>query len=295
MLVKTLKTESENKFVIERIMYTRRYSLALDKEKCVGCEICKIVCPWEAIEIIKPIKIEGKKLSRPQITIDEKKCEYCGICNVMCPFGALTLKVNNKEYIPVLKTESFPQIIHEITIDETKCPIDCNICEQSCPFNLIKVSTEKIDNFSARVKVSVDKEHCPGCRLCEVKCPHGAIHVRKTILGSIKINLEKCPENCHDCKDVCPIPGVLIELADSKVHANDSFCVYCGACKIACPVEGALLIDRTSIHHTSVRSGAWNKALEKLSSTKDIAKELRSKSVMRTKNSVERLQGWRAT
>jgi len=283
--MKVVKSETENNLQIKRILYTRRYSLILDKNRCVGCEICQIVCPREAIEIIKPAKFEGEKISHPNIAIDENKCHFCGICNAICPFGALTLEINDEEVVPVLKTESFPHIIHEVEVDETKCPTDCNKCEEACPFGLIKVGVEKP---AGRVKVSIDKEHCPCCRLCEVKCPYDAINVRKSILGSIKINDEKCPKNCRDCVDVCPIPSVLYVSNEGKVHVNDSCCIYCGVCRIVCPVEGALEIHRAYIHHAPVHSGAWNKALEKLTSTKDMAKELRSKLIIKTRESVRR-------
>jgi len=288
--MRVLKSETVNETFIERIMYTRYYSLSLDKKRCVGCEICKIVCPREAIEVIKPFKIEGENQGRSTISIDENKCHFCGICNAICPFGALTLRINDEVVIPVFKTESFPQIIHEVEVNESLCPVDCNKCEEACSFDLIKVSVEKTQAES-RVRVDIDKEHCPCCRLCEAECPYNAIHARKIISGSIIINNEKCLENCRDCVDVCPIQGALYMLDDGKVHVNDFFCIYCGACRIVCPVEGALVIKRNSVHHTSVHSGAWNKALEKLTSTKDMVKELRSKTIIRTRESVKRRAG----
>ena len=288
MPMRIVKTETEDELTIERIMHARHYSLFLNKNRCVGCDICQTVCPREAIEIAKPAKVEGEKLEQPTIAIDENKCQFCGICNAICPFGALMLKINEERTIPVLRTESFPQIIHEIEVDTNKCPTDCNECEEACPFGLIKVIVNKDRN---EVKVEVDKDHCPCCRLCEAKCPHDAIHNRKIIFGSIRINSEKCPEDCHDCVDVCPIPGVVYLSADGKVHVNDFSCIYCGVCRIVCPVEGALEIRRTSVYHTPVHSGAWNKALEKLTSTKGMAKELRSKLIVKTQESVRRRLG----
>jgi Fe-S-cluster-containing hydrogenase component 2 len=70
---------------------------------------------------------------------------------------------------------------------------------------------------------------------------------------------------------------------DGKVQVNDSHCVYCGACKIACPEEGALELNRTRIRHTEVRSGAWNKALERLASTSAVVKEIRNKNAEKLK------------
>lgn len=305
MPMRIITTETDDRLSIERLMHARHYSLSLDKNRCIGCEICHIVCPREAIEVVKPAKTEGEKMNRPKITIDENKCQFCGICNTICPFGVLTLKINDERTVPVLKTESFPEIIHEIEVDETKCPIDCNECEEACPFDLVKVRLETTEGEEVgdvkslknkenlKVKVDIDKDHCPCCRLCEVKCPYDAIHTRKIVSGTIRINEGKCPEDCQDCLDVCPIPDVLHLSADRKVHANDFFCIYCGVCKVVCPVEGALEIQRTSIHHTPVHSGAWNKALEKLTSTKDMAKELRGKLLIKVQDSVKRRVGRR--
>jgi predicted molibdopterin-dependent oxidoreductase YjgC len=75
---------------------------------------------------------------------------------------------------------------------------------------------------------------------------------------------------------------------DDKVRVNESFCVYCGACRNVCPVGGALELQRMGIRHTSVKSGAWNKALEKLASTKEISKELRAKGAIKAKEMVDR-------
>jgi len=303
MPMRTMKSETEDEFLIGRIMHARRYSLSLDKNRCVGCEICQIVCPREAIQIRKPTKIKGKKLDRPKIIIDENKCQFCGICNTICPFEALTLRINEEKTVPVLRTESFPQLVHEIQVDAAKCPIDCKECEVACPFDLIKVRLETTsgeavtdyksfkDKGDVKVRIDIDEDHCPCCRLCEVKCPYDAIRTRKIISGSIGVNEEKCPEDCRDCVDVCPIPDVLYVSVDGKVHVNDFSCIYCGVCKVVCPVEGALEIQRTSVHHTPVHSGAWNKALEKLTSTKDMAKELRSKLIIKVQDSVKKRVG----
>jgi len=141
--------------------------------------------------------------------------------------------------------------------------------------------------------VDIEKDFCPCCRLCEMKCPEGAIHVEKIFYGNLRINHEKCPEGCQDCLDVCPISGALYLSDDGKVYVNELYCVYCGVCKIVCPEEGALEIHRTYVRHTPVRSGAWNKALEKIASTKVMTKELRTKSSTRAKESVRKRLLWR--
>lgn len=288
MPVKLLKIEDASSLILERIMYTKRFTLILDRNKCAGCELCEAACPKEAIKIVKPSELQNleEPPKRITVTILEDKCNFCGICSEICIFGAFKQSVDGKEFIPVLESGSFPKIIHEIEVDEDKCPPDCKVCEEECPLNLIKVSAHE-----DKVRVDVDKDHCPGCRICEVKCPYNAIHVRKIIYGLIRVNNALCPEGCRECVDACPIPNVLYVSKDGKININDLFCVYCGACRKACPVEGAIEIERTSIYHSPVKSGAWNKALERLTSTGGMAKELRSKSISRVYESVKRLQG----
>jgi len=288
MVMKITCTETEKQMIIERALYIRRYSLILDKDRCVKCEICQTVCPREAIEIIKPEKIENKKQKHLTIKIDQNKCSFCGICVAICPFGAFTLTVNGEKIIPVLEKESFPHLIRQVEVDESKCPLDCKECEEACPFNLIKVSKDEIRGI---VKIDIDIDHCPGCRLCELKCPEGAIRAKRIFSGIIRIDQKKCPEGCHDCVDVCPIPGVLEVSANGRVEVNDYCCIYCGACRIICPVEDALDLKRTLIAHAPVRSGAWNSALEKLTSTRDLAKELTSKRMVKVIESTKRRVG----
>ncbi len=281
------------------VLHAKRYSLTLDKNKCTGCGICMKICPREAIQVKKTQKAEGEETKPPTVTISEEKCTYCGICEALCPFGALSIKINGEHIIPVVESESFPQLVREITVDENKCSLECIEIEEACPLDLIKVSvhtpdgkeitdvTSRPDKENLKVTMKIENDSCPCCRLCETKFPDGAIRVEKIFEGNLRINRERCPEGCHDCLDVCPIPGVLYLSDDGKVHVNELNCVYCGVCKIVCPEEGALELNRTRIRHTEVRSGAWNKALEKLASTQAMTKELKTKSGKRRYESMK--------
>jgi len=205
----------------------------------------------------------------------------------------------------VVEKESFPQLIRDIQVDTSKCPVDCVECEKACPLDLIKVTrltadgkvVEKVTKkkrAKLQVKIDIEKERCPCCRICEFKCPEGIIHLRKFIQGKILIHPEKCPEGCTDCLDMCPITGALyLSDEDKKVHVNEMFCVYCGACKVVCPAQEALELKRTKISHTPIRSGAWNKALEKLASPIEMTKELKAKGSRKVMESVEKRLGWK--
>ncbi|MEM2281789.1 MAG: 4Fe-4S dicluster domain-containing protein [Candidatus Bathyarchaeia archaeon] len=303
MPLRTLKREDAEAITLEWILHVKNYRLTLNRKICVGCEICSLACPKEAIKLVKQSKTIDGKARRAKVDITLEKCNFCGICDILCPYGAIKVTINGKHVLNVVEKESFPTLIRDIQVDASKCPVGCVECEKACPLSLIKVSwqttnDETVTDLSVysergeeglKVNVEVDKEHCPCCRVCEFKCPKDLLRVRKAFYGVIRIYQEKCPEGCRDCLDVCPISGALyLSEPDKKVHVNELFCVYCGACKVVCPVNGALELRRTKIMHTPVRSGAWNKALERLASPLEMTKELKAKGSLKALDSVER-------
>jgi len=308
MPLKTLKQETAETLTLQWVLHVRNYKLTLNKDLCVGCEICALACPKEAIRLEKQPKTLGEKAKRAEIDIDLEKCNFCGICDILCPYGAIKLTVNGEHILSVVEKESFPELIRNIQVDTSKCPVDCVECEEACPLDLIDITqltadgkpVENIDSLTEKekkglqIKIDIQKERCPCCRICEFKCPEGVLRVRKFIHGKIFIRPEKCPEGCTDCLDVCPILGALyLSDEDKQVHVNEMFCVYCGACKVVCPVEEALELKRTKISHTPVSSGAWNMALERLASPIEMTKELKAKGSKKTRESVEKRLGWK--
>jgi len=290
MPFKSLKKDAADALTLEWGLQVKNYKLTLDKKRCVGCQICSLACPKEAIKTQKQPKIQGEKTKKAKVDVDLAKCNFCGICDVTCPYGAVKVTLNGAHDLSVLAKESYPLLIRDIKVDTSQCQKECIECETACPLSLIKISKigydgKPIENFDAltpsekkrvQVNLNIQKDYCPTCRVCEFKCTPGTIKVKKSFEGTIAINRDKCPEGCQDCLDVCPIPGALTLGEDKKVHVNDVFCTYCGACKNVCPVNEALMVKRTAIHHTPIHSGTWNKALERLTSPTDAAKEFRT-------------------
>jgi 4Fe-4S ferredoxin len=306
MPLQTLKKDTAEELSIEWVLHVKNYKLNVDKNRCAGCQICSLACPKEAIRIEKQSKAHGEKAQKAKIDIDLPKCNFCGICDILCPYGAISVTVDGKHLLSVLDKESFPHMVRDIRVDPSKFPMDRDRSEDVCPMELIKVhfstadgrpvedpgSLNESEQHALAVNVEVDKEHCPCCGICEAKLPQGAIHVRKMLSGKLAIKPEKCPQGCTDCLDVCPITEVLyLSDDDKKVHANEMFCVYCGACKVVCPVGEALDFKRTRINHTPVRSGAWNKALERLTSATEMTKELKAKRSLKARESVKKRMG----
>jgi 4Fe-4S ferredoxin len=289
MPFKTQKLDTAQAQTLEWILQVKNYKLVLDKERCRGCQICSLACPKTAITLSKQPKVAGKPAQKAKVDIDLGKCNFCGICDITCPYGAIKMTLNNNHDLTVTAKEAFPQLIRDIKVDAKNCPKDCTACEDACPLEQLHISRvtfdgKPLEDLSAlspsqkrhvEVSVNIPTDACPTCRLCEYKCPAGILTMRKTFEGKISIDQSKCPEGCQDCVDVCPIKGTLT-VVDGKVKVNESTCTYCGACKVVCPVEDALALKRTKILHTPIHSGTWNKTLERVTSPKDAAKELKA-------------------
>jgi 4Fe-4S ferredoxin len=288
MPFKKVKQDTPDALTLEWVLQVKDYKLTLDKKRCVGCQICTLACPKEAIKAEKQQKTLDQKTKKAKVDVELAKCTFCGICDVTCPYGAIKVTLNDSHDLSILSKESYPQLVRDIKVDTSKCKNDSVTCEKECPFSLIKVSkvgfdgqpVENVEKLSpllksrVQININIDKEHCPTCRICEFKCSPGLIKVKKIFEGVVGIEAVKCPSGCQDCLDVCPIPGALTLGNDKKVAVNQAFCTYCGACKNVCPVPEALTLKRTNVSHTPVHSGTWNKALERLASPADAAKEM---------------------
>jgi 4Fe-4S ferredoxin len=292
MPLKTVKKDATDALTLEWVLHVKNYKLTLDKNRCVGCQVCSLACPKEAIKTQKQPKIQGDKARKATLDIDLAKCNFCGICDIICPYGALKVTLNGIHDLSILAKESYPQLVRDITVDTRQCLKECVECETACPLSLIKIfkigfNGKPVENIEAlspnekkrvQVRLDIQKDYCPTCRVCEFKCSPSILKVKKAFEGKIAIDRKKCPEGCHDCLDVCPISGALTLGEDKKVHVNELFCTYCGACKAVCPVDEALTVKRTKINHTPIHSGTWNKSLERLTSPVDAVKELKTQA-----------------
>lgn len=106
---------------------------------CVGCELCKDACKFDAIAIVNHLPV-----------IDMTKCKGCMMCAETCPTGSLWGDFDNRKIA---------------SIDRDLC-IGCTICKKTCQFEAISGELKQVHEVN---------EACTGCGECAKKCPKKAI------------------------------------------------------------------------------------------------------------------------
>ena len=135
-------------------------TLSYNVEECVGCGLCFVSCPFEAIEL-GPVGAVTKNVSDSQkLTIDPQKCVLCGICTGVCPFKVIEITDGG---VTPAGSAQFMTYDRDFVFDPEKCaPLDdgslCDLCEKACPRDAIKCSISEGTN-------TIDFEERP-CSYC---------------------------------------------------------------------------------------------------------------------------------
>ncbi|WP_196595024.1 NuoI/complex I 23 kDa subunit family protein [Pectinatus frisingensis] len=67
--------------------------LVLDQKKCIGCRLCSMACPNEALDLTVETD-ENKKRHMTKYIHKSGRCLYCGFCVEACPTKAVTWDKN---------------------------------------------------------------------------------------------------------------------------------------------------------------------------------------------------------
>ncbi len=100
------------------------------------CNVCGNVCPTKAI---LPLPLEDKRQAKIGTAIVEQKfClafannRSCVVCQEVCPYGAIELKVQGSNKVPVP------------IISEARC-FGCGFCEKHCPVHVPAITVQPIN------------------------------------------------------------------------------------------------------------------------------------------------------
>ncbi len=215
--------------------------LVLHAERCIGCDLCRVVCPTSCIELGPVPEIASGKLEGvPAILVNHEKCAYCGLCSVICPTGAFDFTTEPGDFIepgslPRFHFKPFVDAVHQGGM------------------------VRSLDEPASRV-----------VRLPQatVKPSEGQVILRHDLL-------DRCdPMGCKGCLNICPtdcfwVPKKASEIQErGKITMDEDLCIHCGACKNACP-ESIIEVRRSAVAHDFPEPSlpwtrGWALAIQKL-------------------------------
>jgi len=81
-----------------------RFEFAIDKDKCMGCGNCVVVCPVDALNYADisggkgALSVNGESMTRfvssgAAVVVNKELCNACGTCAANCPVNAIELKI----------------------------------------------------------------------------------------------------------------------------------------------------------------------------------------------------------
>ncbi|HNW50593.1 MAG TPA: 4Fe-4S binding protein [Prolixibacteraceae bacterium] len=74
-------------------MAKARGAVVVDKEKCKGCKLCVVACPYDVLSLHKEVNSKGYNYA---YMIHPEACIGCSNCGVVCPDSCLTVyRVNS--------------------------------------------------------------------------------------------------------------------------------------------------------------------------------------------------------
>ena len=127
-------------------------------DNCIGCMVCKRICPTGAIY--------GEKKQVQEINPDQ--CIACGACGHICPKSAI-MDPAGVICTAIKKSQlAIPIFNHSLCVS-------CNSCMQACPVSCIAMTTQAPEDGSHAFPYLAKAGRCISCGFCEIDCPVDAI------------------------------------------------------------------------------------------------------------------------
>lgn len=201
-----------------------------DKEKCVGCGNCVVVCPLNLSLDVRAMGGKGGGISVKVRDgyVEVEECPCCGLCVKFCPFGALRIETKEvkefekseeifeevKEEVEEKKVERIVEIGYKINhelLRRIQVVAEClstglmrRIFEEDVELapaemgNLIEVFERRGDVFGILEEQIIVNDFCSLCGACVASCGNDAIEIR-----DVPVLVKDCV-NCASCIVRCP-------------------------------------------------------------------------------------------
>lgn len=257
---------SGGKVVYKRRSTIEERTLIYDKERCVGCLLCEIPCPVDAINLGATGSVARDLVEAPKLVVDMERCTFCGICSETCPFNSYEFYIDGG---PIKGNEDYLSYEKNFTLDTSKLALKgrqlkaaLERCAATCPRSALVPNKDSIE--------FIEKE-CIYCQGCVEPGDGIEIKVDRAIEGDITVDNEKC-QGCGACRDICPTLAPSFPKSDlgekpEKTVIDIRICNFCGACEKVCPVD-AITVTRKEIKYKKGKTAPWTQtwieAFEKL-------------------------------
>ena len=234
------------------------FKIRIDSEKCKLCGLCSRACPCDAIDFkhmnvnneicVKCYKCLGHcphnslfygLPKTPKITFNPKRRYFVRNVLILALFATACRggKILGRAITQKIKNVILPAGSNNMQDFANRC-LNCNLCVQNCPMQIIKPATADIPF----VHIDYDDMYCKyKCHKCSQVCPSGAIkHIsltekQKTKIATAFINHEVCIK-CGLCAQECP-RKIIIKEKGMFPNLQSDLCIGCGKCAAACPVK----------------------------------------------------------
>lgn len=277
MNVQVIKRQTETCLELTLRMFLDEVRLRLDKQACLKCDICMLVCPRQAVAIIP-----GE--DDLDIDIDPRLCVLCEICSHFCPVAAVTLTFNGDPKTIFADHQGLAPFYPKIAMDKGKCPEPCpplpagevhwcrqqvqlvandlNECPKQCRKCLDVCPRQAIVLDAGAGQTVPEPDLCLRCTQCLSVCEHGSIMVTPQFRGRLSIEAARCPADCAKCINLCPVKAIVRE--GDRVFLRVEVCSFCGVCRNICDQEAITLVREEVVAEPGEFSHAWEQAVDKL-------------------------------